>query len=176
MPEQFINRSTALGPDQVQRPGSNTIRVDSDTEELAFGTGTSGTTERRVPRYVPVTYSVDANGSLIDQAFFIADRAYNVISIFEVHKTAGNDAGAVNLQVVKDTSTNAPGAGTDLLTNNTNAGFDLKGTASTVQTGTLTATAASLKLAAGDRLSVDFAGTLTTLAGVLVTVYLEPTE
>ena len=52
------------------------------------------------------------------------------------------DAGAVNVQLVKDTSTDAPGAGTDLLTNNTDAGFNCKGTANTVQNGTLTATTA----------------------------------
>lgn len=59
------------------------------------------------------------------------------------------------------------------LTNNANAGFDLKGTANTVQTGTLTATTADLQLATGDRLSLDFAGTLTDLAGLLVTVSLK---
>lgn len=154
----------------------NDIQIDSDTEELCFGTGASGSVVRRVPRYVPITFAMLANASLADQAFFVADRAYNVVAISEVHSVAGTDGGAVNLQVTKDTSTNAPGAGTDLLTNTANAGFDMKGVANTVQAGTLTATAASLKLAAGDRLAVDFAGTLTTLAGVVVTVYLEPTE
>ena len=121
-----------------------------------------------------IMFAMLANGSLADQCFFIADRALTVVSINEVHSVAGNDAGAVNLQVTKDTGTQAPGAGTDLLTNNTNAGFNLKGTANTVQNGTLTATAGALDLAAGDRLSVDFAGTLTTLAGVVVTVALVP--
>ena len=61
-----------------------------------------------------------------------------------------------------------------MLTNNTNAGFNLKGTANTVQAGALTTTAAALKLAPGDRLSADFAGTLTAVAGVVVTVELRP--
>jgi hypothetical protein len=43
-----------------------------------------------------------------------------------------------------------------------------------VQTGTLTATAADLLLAAGDRLSVDFANTIQSTAGVVVTVELRP--
>lgn len=176
MAERFIVRSAALPPNSQQKPTANSIRVDSDTEELKFGTGASGTTERIVPRYVPVTFSMLANASLADQAFFIADRAYIVKAISEVHSVAGNDAGAVNLQVTKDTGTNAPGAGTDLLTDNSNAGFNLKGTANTVQNGTLVTTAATVTLAAGDRLAVDFAGTLTTLAGVVVTVLLEPTE
>lgn len=126
-----------------------------------------------VPSRICVSYVMNANGSLADQSFFIANRAYQVMEIREVHAVAGNDSGAVNLQVTKDTSTDAPGAGTDLLTDNSGAGFNLKGTANTVQSGTLTSTVASKKLAAGDRLSVDFAGTLTTLAGVVVTVSLK---
>lgn len=129
---------------------------------------------RNVSTQVLATFSMLANGSLADQCFFVADRAYTVLAIKEVHSVAGNDAGAVNLQVTKDTGTQAPGAGTDLLTNNSNAGFNLKGTANTVQNGTLTSTAGALTLAAGDRLSADFAGTLTTLAGVVVTVALTP--
>jgi hypothetical protein len=113
------------------------------------------------------------NASPADEAFFIAPVACKVVRIDEIHATAGSDGSAVNLQIVKDTGTNAPGAGTDLLTNNTNAGFDMKGTANTVQNGTLVATAGVTTLAAGNRLSADYAGTLTALAGVCVTVTLE---
>jgi hypothetical protein len=119
---------------------------------------------------VTVTYRQNANASLADESFFIADRAYQVMAIREVHSAAGNDAGAVAMQVTKDTGTNAPGAGSDLLTS---TGFNMKATANTVQAGTLVATAATLTLAAGDRLAVDFNGTLTTLAGVVVTVVLK---
>lgn len=128
----------------------------------------------KVPTRVFATYRQAANGSLADECFFIAERAYTAVAISEVHATAGNDAGAVSLQITKDTGTQAPGAGTDLLTNNAGAGFNLKGTANTVQNGTLVATAGACDLAAGDRLSVDFAGTLTTLAGVVATVALVP--
>jgi hypothetical protein len=120
-----------------------------------------------------VTFGMAANASLADQAFYVAPSAVRVVAVSEVHSTAGSDGSAVNLQVTKDVSTDAPGGGTDLLTNNANAGFNLKGTANTTQVGTLTATVASLKLAAGDRLSVDFAGTLTAVAGVVVTVTLK---
>jgi hypothetical protein len=82
-------------------------------------------------------------------------------------------AGSLSLQVVKDTSTNAPGAGTNLLTNNTNAGFNCKSTANTVQTGTLSTTASDLQLAAGDRLALDFSAGATELVGVTVTVTLK---
>lgn len=117
---------------------------------------------------VTVTYRQNANASLADEAFFIADRAYEVVAVREVHSAAGTDGGAVTLQVTKDDGTDAPGAGDDLLS----AGINLKGTANTVQAGTLVATQATKRLAIGDRLAVDFAGTLTTLAGVVVTVTL----
>ncbi|SRR6266498_3866966 len=153
---------------------ANDITVDSATDELKFGTGASGSSARIVPKNVVLMFNLNANASLADQAIFIANRAYQVKTISEVHSTAGSDAGAVNLQVTKDTATDAPGAGTDLLTNNTNAGFDLKGTANTVQNGALTATAAALLLAAGDRLSLDFSGVLTALVGLVITIELEP--
>ncbi len=126
------------------------------------GTGTS------------IVYALKANGDLADQSFFIANMDCIVTRIDYVHSTLGTNGSAVNVQVVKDTSTNAPGAGTDLLTNNTNAGFNCKGAINTVQNGTLTATAASLRLAPGDRLSVDYAGTLTALAGVVIVVTIQP--
>lgn len=112
------------------------------------------------------------NSLCVDQPFFVADGAYLVTGISYAHSTAGSDASAVSLQITKDTGTTAPGAGTDLLTNNTNAGFDCKGTANTVQTGALVASEATRTLASGDRLSLDFAGTVTALAGVVVTVSL----
>lgn len=127
-----------------------------------------------VAAYDKVEVSCVANSSCIDQNFFIADRAYQVTRVDYSHATAGNDAGAVNLQVAKQTGTQAIGSGTNLLTNNTNAGFNCKATANTVQNGTLTATTASLQLAAGDRLALDFTGTVTTLAGVTVSVQLKP--
>lgn len=119
-----------------------------------------------------VKQSCPLNSHCVDQAFWTADGTYLVTAISYIHSTAGNDAGAVNLQVTKDTSTQAPGAGTDLLTNNSNAGFDCKAAANTVQSGVLVAAEAPRTLTTGDRLSLDFAGTVTTLAGVVVTVSL----
>lgn len=150
----------------------HSVPVGSDTYEWRV-VDASGFAFRTTDR-LSVTHTMLLNGDCVDQTVFIADRAYQVMSATEIHAVAGNDAGAVNMQLTKDTSTNAPGAGTDLLTNNTNAGFDMKGTANTLQTGTLTGTAASLLLAAGDRLAVDYAGTVTTLAGVAISVVLKP--
>ncbi len=121
-------------------------------------------------------FNMRANGDLIDQTFFVANRDFIVLSAFEVHSTLGTNGSAVNVQLVKDTGTNAPGAGTDMLTNSTNAGFDLKGAVNTVQTGVLATTAGLTRLAAGNRLSVDFAGTLTAVAGVVVVVLLQAVD
>lgn len=159
-------RKTATLPSAT---GRNASSVRYYNNEIWYSNGTNWV---GVANKVATPIRVVFNGSLADQAFFVADQAYTVTAISEVHSTAGTDGSAVNLQVVKDTGTTAPGAGVDLLTNNTNAGFNLKGTANTVQAGALTATAADLVLAAGDRLSVDFAGVLTALAGVVVTVVL----
>lgn len=120
-----------------------------------------------------VIYELAANGNLIDETFFIADRAYEVILATEVHATAGNDGGNVNVQLVIDKATDVPGGGTDLISLDTNRGFLLKGAANTVQVATWKDTRFNIMLA-GDRLAVDFGGTLTTLAGVEVTVSLRP--
>jgi hypothetical protein len=104
----------------------------------------------------------------VDQVFFIASRAMRVISCREVHSVAAG--GTSTLQVVKDTGTDAPGAGTDLLT----TAFNLNGTANTVQTGALSTTVATVTLAAGNRLSVDFADAIQSSVGVAVTCFLTP--
>jgi hypothetical protein len=109
---------------------------------------------------------VDGN----DQCCFIANRPYVVSGISFVHKTAETTAGSLNVQVTKDTSTNAPGAGTDMLTNNANAGFNGKASADIVQVGTLAAAAATLALARGDRLGVDFSAAPTEHANVVISV------
>lgn len=118
------------------------------------------------------TYKFTGTPAATDQAFFVAPRAMRVKSISCVFSAAAG--GVSKLQVTKDTSTNAPGAGADLLTNNTNTGFDLNAAANTSQVGTLTATAADLDLAAGDRLSVDFGHLIQSSAGIVVTVGLVP--
>lgn len=126
-----------------------------------------------VPQHIEVDCHVQTAALGVDQTFFIANRAYQVTNITEIHSTAETIAGSLAIQATKDTGTNAPGAGTDLLTNNTNTGFDGKATANTLQTGTLTGTVASLQLAAGNRLALDLSAAATDLAGVHVTVTLK---
>lgn len=145
---------------------SHSVRFYQGDEALVAVNDTRG------KRKLTVRHTCLLNADCIDQAFFIADGYYTVVGIKYVHSTAGSDGSAVNVQVTKDTGTDAPGAGTDLLTNNTNAGFNCKGTANTVQDGTLVTTAGVVDLAPGNRLALDFAGTVTALAGVTVVVTL----
>lgn len=110
------------------------------------------------------------NAAPATECGFIANAKYQLTAVRYRHHVKGTDAGAVTLQLTKDPSGTAPGAGTALLTNNTNAGFDCKGTNDTNQVGTLTATTASLQLAVGDAISLAYTGALSTLAGVCLTL------
>lgn len=124
----------------------------------------------KVSPYKVVTVTIPLNSGMVNQHFFIADRAYQVTGIQYVHSTQATNGSAVTVGVEKLTGTTAPGSGTDLLT----ADFNAKATNDVVGTGTLTGTTASLQMAVGDRLGIFFTGTLTALAGVNVTVQLKP--
>lgn len=118
----------------------------------------------------PVSQAIDANS--VDTFIFTAPFECKVTKISEIHAVAGNDSSAVTATIKRCQGTEAPTAGDDLLGATK---IDLKGTANTLQTPALTATAENLVLAAGDRLSIDFTGTLTSLAGGVITVELEST-
>lgn len=98
--------------------------------------------------------------------FWVAPSKGYVNGFKEVHQTAGTDGGAVTVTLEKLTGTQAPDAGTALLSST----LSLKAIANTVQTGTLTTTVSSLNFNAGDRLCLKDAGVLTTVANVTVLV------
>lgn len=122
-----------------------------------------------------ITFSWASNTQITSSnaAFFVANAPYTVSAVRWAHSTAGSSATCL-IEMTKDTSTDAPGAGTALLTNNTNTGFNGNATADVPQTGALVTTAGATTLAIGNRLSLDFNGTLTALAGVCCTVSLTP--
>ncbi len=101
--------------------------------------------------------------------FFIADRRYQVLAIRVVHGTASSSG---TVMVEKLTGTQAKTAGVDLMSST----ISTAGAANTVNTGTLTATAADLILAAGNRLGLENGGTLTSSADLCVMVDLKPLE
>lgn len=126
-----------------------------------------------LPSQLFAQFHGQAAAAQVDQSFWTAPFPCRVTAISEVHAVAEETAATLFIQVTKDTGTDAPGAGDNLLTNNTNNGFDGKATANTVQDGVLTGNSSDLLLATGDRLSVDFSAAATELVGVTITVTLQ---
>jgi hypothetical protein len=98
------------------------------------------------------------------EVFWIAPFAGYVSEFREVHRVAGTDAGSVTLQLEKLTGTQALDAGTNVLA----TALDLKATANTVQTATLSNTLSARQFARGDRFALKDSGTLTAVAGLSV--------
>ena len=125
-------------------------------------------------QYLVATHTIAS--SVADVQFFTAPVKCEVVSIREVHATAGSDGSAVTATIRRCQGTEAATAGDDLLGTTK---IDLKGTALTEQkfdaadSGELTSTTANLILEAGDRLSLDVTGTTTAVAGVIITVLLK---
>ncbi len=158
---------------------ASTLRLDPGDRLAIDFTGTTTlagvvvtvTLQPIVARKV-VTFALQKNANLgVDQAFFTADRTYEIMQVTQVHSVAAG--GASKLQLTRDKGTDVPGGGVDLLSNNTAAGFDLAATAQTVQVGTFVDTRFNFILA-GDRLSLDFADAVQSTAGVVVGVSLRP--
>jgi hypothetical protein len=115
---------------------------------------------------VTLSHLFDA-ATAVDRNVFVADRAYQLVSVEAAHATASTSG---TLDIEKCTGTTAPGSGTSMLTGT----LDLAGAANTVVSGTLHATAANTVLADGDRIAYDFGGTVTNLVGAAVTIVLRP--
>lgn len=101
--------------------------------------------------------------------FFIADRPYEIMQISEIHRVKGTNAGAVSLNVEKLTGTTALDSGVTVCVSS----FDLKGTNYT----RVTKVGLDLQnrlLNAGDHLALKDTGTLTSVAGLCVSVLLKP--
>ena len=153
-PQPFLN--TAHGE-------AASIGIDSDSEELKYCGSPSGTlTTYVVPPALVIT--VDVNASSVDKAVFIADANYIVTKIQHMVSTGASGATVVPR---KCTGTTAPASGTSLLSAGS---LDLNATANTTTTATLSGTAATLAVAAGDRIALDFSGTLTGLVGIVTLV------
>lgn len=122
---------------------------------------------------LPVTVRVEgteaATALNYSAPFFIANRPYQVVGVTERHEVAGSDMGAVTLMVKKVPSGTAPASGSDVLYGPIN----LKATANTNQSGSLSRVFGHLTLAAGDALALITTGTLTALQGVTVSIDLK---
>jgi hypothetical protein len=120
---------------------------------------------------VVISVGIAATAGEVDQNIFIADRAYQVVSVSEAHAVAEATATTLTLAVKKAASGVALASGTNVLSST----FNMKSAANTPVTLGVSATAADSVLAAGDRLALDFSATAPTeLAGGVVTVVLRP--
>lgn len=109
----------------------------------------------------------DLLAASVDQYIWVAPVKCRVISIKEVHSVAGGASAAVRpRKITADVTAPGAAAGATVI-ELTTANIDLTVTANTMQTPTLSATEADLIFAAGDRLALDFSGTLTALVGRL---------
>lgn len=166
---------TLLAVDGLGRPSAGLLMAPGDRLSVLVG-GTATITalagvvltvfERPGGKELDYVYNMQANASLATQSFALANRDLIITGVYMSWGTAATNGGAVTLDVGIDTGTTAPGSGTTILA----AAQSVKGAANTPISVPLTATAANLKMVAGNRLSVKYTGTLTALAGVVVTV------
>lgn len=123
-------------------------------------------------KYVIVTSELLA--ASVDKWIFVADRAYQVMAFKEVHSVIGGSGAVVRPRKVTAAGTAAPGdAAGATVKELTAADIGLETTINVVQAPALTETAADALLAAGDKVGLNFGGTLTGLVGHL-TMVLKP--
>ena len=116
------------------------------------------------------TAAYHANGDIATSTMYLNVIPGQVIRAVSMRwGTAGTNGSAVTADITKDVSTNAPGAGTSILT----AAQSVKGTANTPVYPALAASTATLTMALGDRLALKMTGTLTALADLVVTVFFQ---
>ena len=116
-----------------------------------------------------VAVSIEYNASSVDKVSFVAPRAYVVQAITGRPTVAGTDGSAVTAVIKKAASGTAITSGTALHSST----YNLKGTADTVQSLTLSTTASDVEIASGTAIGIDFTGTLTSATGV-ITLILAP--
>lgn len=127
---------------------------------------------------VPGEFKVNGGSGLVNIAVaftatdatrhvFVCTRAMRLKAASSVFSTASTSG---TWTVEKLTGTTAAGSGTALLS----GAVALSGSANTVANGTLIATVASLTFAAGDRVGIVIAGTMTNLVGGVGTITLAP--
>lgn len=124
--------------------------------------------ESHRPAYVIQDYQVS---SIADKVIGIVPVKSELVAVKEVHGTAGSDGSAVTLAVERLQGTETSGNGDQVAT-----GINLKGTANTTQTATLTTTASNLVFAAGDRVGINVTGTTTAVATMNVVCYFRPVD
>jgi len=107
--------------------------------------------------------------SIADKVIGICPVKSELIAVKEVHGTAAGQTCTLAIERLQGTETSGNG---DQVATSINS----EGTADTVQTATLTTTAANLIFAAGDRVGINMTGTTTTLATQVVVCQFRPVD
>ena len=111
--------------------------------------------------------SVPFMAATVDSNVYIAVRPVRVTAVRGVNTVVGGSGATATIK--KCTGTTAPASGTAVHS----TPIDGTATVNTVQSATLATSVATLTLAAGDRLSIDVGGTLTSLVA-LIQIELQP--
>lgn len=101
--------------------------------------------------------------------FFTAPRPVEIMEVWETHRVAGTDGGAVELNLEILDSGEALGSGDEVLKTD----FNLKSTINTPVSKSGFDLTSTRVLTAGQRLALKDTGTLTAVAGLSVTVYMK---
>lgn len=117
-----------------------------------------------VPVYKILNVPLDALS--VDKWIFVADAAYELVSLETAFTVAAS--GACNLDLKKSSTVQAPASGTSMLT----GVVALQATANTVYAGTKHGTQSTRRLADGDMLGVTLSDAATGLVGCIVTIVL----
>jgi hypothetical protein len=120
-----------------------------------------------------LTFAAGPNAALLtlpDVTLWCADADCEIVWASEIHEVLGTDGSAVTADLVKVADGTIAASGTSLLAST----FNLKATVCTQQKRTISAgTLASDRIIyAGQRLAINFGGTMTAVAGVNITVVL----
>lgn len=117
-----------------------------------------------------VTITIPLITSMVDTNWWTADGDYKVVQVAEVHAvaqdTASPNTGRVVLKKCNSTYTAAQGEAL-------HTALYLNSTINTVRRATLTSNSTIKNMEFGDRLALDFTGTMTTFAGGCMTVTLQ---
>jgi len=145
---------------------------DLVVSSVSTGATTPGSTASSwlMPNYVTVTDNqnqVAAASYAVSHTIYVNDNVSGTYKIAGVTATFGVTSTSGTLQVEVATGTQAIAAGTNQLTGT----MSLSGTANTPVNGTLIA--APTTIAAGSRINLIFAGTVTNLANASITVVLK---
>ena len=143
---------------------------DIIANSLRAGSANAGGTGTLMPLYEVITdgqNQVAAASYAVSHTIFVNDNVSGTYQIAGVTATFGTASSSGTLQVEVATGTQAIAAGTNQLTGT----LSLSGTANTPVNGTLIASPTTI--AAGNRINLIFAGTVTSLAGCSINVVLK---